>query len=70
MKEIFFKIYAFFVGGLATGIVSFLLRNDFYSNKIVLILLVIGLIFLFFAIFALVGSYFKIKKITKKIKRS
>jgi len=34
----FFKIYAFFIAGLTTGIVSLLLRDNFYSNKIVLIL--------------------------------
>ncbi|MBW8051684.1 MAG: hypothetical protein FVQ77_15370 [Cytophagales bacterium] len=65
----FFKIYSFFIGGLTTGIVSFLLRDDFYSNKIVLILLVIGFIFLIFVSVAFIRTYISIKKITKRIKR-
>ena len=68
-ERIFFNIYSFFVAGLTTGIVSLVLRDDFDSNKVVLVLFVSGIFFLTFTMIALIRSYVRIIKITKKLRR-
>ena len=68
-ERIFFNVYSFFTAGLTTGIVSLVLRDDFGSNKIVLILFIYGILFLIFTIIALIHSYTKINEITKKLRR-
>ena len=60
------KIYSLFVIVLTTGIISFLLRDDFFDNKIVLILSIIGTLILFAIFHPFLKTYFQIKKTLKK----
>jgi len=60
------KIYALFVIVLTTGIISFLLRDDFFDNKIVLMLSIIGTFILVAILQPFLKTYFQIKKTIKK----
>jgi len=62
-----FKMYSVFLIGLITGITTIIFEEQFYQNKIKLIVLILGLLFLTFVIFVFVKSYIKIYKLTKKL---
>ena len=64
----FFKIYSFFIIGLITGI-SGIIISKIYTDKFVLILLMIGLIFLSAITIMFIITYIKIKKLTKTLKK-
>ena len=64
----FFKTYSFFLIALIAGISSIVITKA-YSDKIVFILLIIGIIFLIVVAFFFVYSYIKIQKQTKKLKK-
>ena len=61
----FFKVYAVFVIGLATGEVNLLLREDVIDSLLIKVLFATGLVLLFVAFSFLIRSYFRIRKITK-----
>lgn len=60
-----FKIYSLFIIGLITGISSLLLKDKFYDNNIVLILLIIGFVFLIAVTIIFIKYLHQIKILTK-----
>ena len=64
-----YKIFSFFIIGLVTGVVSLLLRNNFYNDKIVLTLLIIGVAFLVGVVIMFVKSRYKIKRLITTLKK-
>jgi len=64
-----FKVYAFFLVGLITAIINFVIRYIEKNEKFILILLEVGSVFLILVSFFIIVSYIKIIKLTKKLKR-
>lgn len=62
-----FQIYAFFLIGLVTGIVTILINNEFYEG-IILIILNTGIVFLLIIIAFLIFTFIKIRKLIKILK--
>ena len=63
------KMYSFFLIGLITGVVNFVIRYIEKDEKFILNLLIIGFAFLSLVIYMFVSSFIRIKKLTKKLKK-
>jgi len=62
-----FNMYSFFLIGLVTGITSILINQCIYE-VIIFNLLIIGFIFLFIITIFVVFTFFRIRKLIKKLK--
>lgn len=61
----FFKVYAVFIIGLATGDVNLLLRENVNNSLLIQVLFTAGSVLLIVAFFFLLRSYFRIRELTK-----
>lgn len=64
-----FKIYSFFLVGLITGVIGFLLKYIRDNESVILTLLIIGSVVLIVVAYVFSKTYLKIIKLIKELKK-